>query len=291
YAGKDMLEVYVAARDLNDEPFVFEAYLSSDRIDQDRAAVLPRLLMVTLGSLALFQLAVLPLAVSLARRVDEAQGARARMLRRSLASWHHQRRRLAQELHDGPIQELTAIGYGVSLLSDGPSDPRQNRTISDTLRGSVSRAEESLRSLVMDLTPRSFAGDEMRMALAELVTDLQQKGTHVELQLTVDDTVPEATGGLVYRVVREALRNVEKHAAADHVLVAVRQGDGGLYVRVHDDGVGVAGGDALLRGQGLRLLTGALEDAGGTLYVGQGDPSGTELAAWVPLLDDDLGRP
>ncbi|MGZ5400814.1 MAG: hypothetical protein ACXWDM_12465, partial [Nocardioides sp.] len=47
YAGKDMLEVYVAARDLNDEPFVFEAYLSSDRIDQDRAAVLPRLLMVT----------------------------------------------------------------------------------------------------------------------------------------------------------------------------------------------------------------------------------------------------
>ena len=95
-------------------PFVFEAY-TPPRTGSPWTARLPReLLPLGLGGLLLFQLAVLPLAWSLARR--RASAPRGRSWGRSFQAWHVERRRLAHELHDGVIQDLCAAGYAMPTV-------------------------------------------------------------------------------------------------------------------------------------------------------------------------------
>ena len=213
--------MYVGIRDADDVPLVFEAYLPPDRIAVDRAAVLPQLLTVGLGSLLLFQLALVPIAWLLVRRVDDAQRARHRMLTQSAATWGHQRRVLAQDLHDGVIQDLAAIGYGLSAIEARVSAEPDLGNITTRLREAVGHAEEALRTMVLDLIPPDLGGDGLAMA----VEDLGQRPRAAGLAVTIDvpDHLPssETTLRLAYQVVREGLRNVDKHATASCVAVRV----------------------------------------------------------------------
>lgn len=285
YGERGELEVYVGIRDADDVPLVFEAYLPPDRIAVDRAAVMPQLLTVGLGSLLLFQLALVPIAWLLVRRVDDAQRARHRMLTQAAAAWGHQRRSLAQDLHDGVIQDLAAIGYGLSAIADRVSEEPGLGDVTTRLRGAVRHAEEALRTMVLDLIPPDLGGD----GLANAVEDLAQRPRAAGLDVTIDvpDHLPssETTLRLAYQVVREGLRNVDKHATASRVTVRVRVEGAGLLVEVIDDGTGPPDGGAV-PGQGLALLGSALADAGGWLRLEPTEGGRTALRAGVPLLTD-----
>jgi hypothetical protein len=67
-----LLEVYVGSRDADGVPLVFEAYLPTDRIEQDESAIISGVLPISIGALAILQTAMLPLALSLARRVQRS---------------------------------------------------------------------------------------------------------------------------------------------------------------------------------------------------------------------------
>jgi signal transduction histidine kinase len=288
YGEEGQLEVYVGIRDVDGVPLVFEAYLPPDRIAIDRAAVLPQLLTVGLGSLLLFQLALVPIAWLLVRRVDDAQRARHRMLTQSAATWGHQRRVLAQDLHDGVIQDLAAIGYGLSAIEARVSQEPDLGNITGRLREAVGHAEEALRTMVLDLIPPDLGGDGLAMA----VEDLGQRPRAAGLDVTIDvpDRLPcsETTLRLAYQVVREGLRNVDKHATASRVTVRVLEHESGLLVEVVDDGRGPVadGGTVPAHGHGLALLGSALADAGGWLRLEPAEGGGTALRAGVPLLTD-----
>jgi signal transduction histidine kinase len=286
YGEEGQLEVYVGIQDADGVPLVFEAYLPPDRIAVDRAAVLPQLLTVGLGSLLLFQLAVVPIAWLLVRRVDDAQRARHRMLTHSAATWGHQRRVLAQDLHDGVIQDLAAIGYGLSAIEGRVSQEPDLMGVTGRLRTAVRHAEEALRTMVLDLIPPDLGGTGLALA----VEDLAQRSRAAGLEVTLDvpDILPasETTLRLAYQVVREGLRNVDKHSRASCATVRVRSNGTDLLVEVIDDGSGPRGSGDAVAGQGLALLHSALADAGGWLQLEVADGEGTALRAGVPLLAD-----
>ncbi len=135
----DLIGVYAGARDVDGAPFVFEAYMSPDLIDENRADLFRGLLPIVLGMFLLFMLATLPLAIDLARRVDRAAASRSSLLRASVGALQDERRRVAQILHDGVIQDLAAVGYALSTLTDRapgatPMDDRARET-TDRLGG------------------------------------------------------------------------------------------------------------------------------------------------------------
>src|SRR4029077_19744923 len=127
---------YVGARDVDGVPFVFEAYMSPDLIQENEADLFRGLMPIVLGMILLFMLATLPLAVDLARRVDRASASRSVLLRASLVALQDERRRVAQVLHDGVIQDLAAAGYSLSTLTDRGSGatPMDERTRETTGR-------------------------------------------------------------------------------------------------------------------------------------------------------------
>ena len=285
----ELLEVYAGTFDADGEPLVFEAYLTTEQMKSAAQTILVNLVPLILGTLALFMLAVLPLAVSLARRVERAQLDRSKMMRHALLASDLERRRIAQDLHDGVIQDLAGLGYVLptaqrELHADG--NLALARTTLDRATGMLQQDVVRLRSLLTDLYPPDLQGQGLVSAVGDLVqTITSDAGLDATVRIDPELDVPVDAGRLAYRVVREGLRNVVKHAGASSVVVEVSREADDVLVRVADDGRGpVSAPEATPRGHlGLRLLKDTLSDFGGRLDLEPGPRQGTSLLARFPV--------
>jgi len=280
----ELVEVYTGVVDSAGVPLLFEAYIPTDRLREDSQELVGSLLPLTIGALILLTLATLPLAVSLARRVDRAQQERGRLLRNAVDSSDLERRRIAQDLHDGVIQDLAGVGYSLSSLSrQMPADEEVRGQVDNAAR--IVRADvASLRTLMADIHPP----DLDHRGLAESVRDLLQHSPLDTLDVTyeVDQPLtPSVTSGrLAFRIVRESLRNVVKHADATKVSVRLAQEDNTLTVEVADDGVGFDTERERVDGHlGLRLMQETVADAGGTVTITSEVGTGTRVIGHLPL--------
>jgi len=281
-AEAPLLEVYVGSVDAEGEPFVFETYTAPDRIERDRAEVLRRLIPLGFGIVGVFELAVLTLAYFLARNVDRAQRHRNEIIVRAVASWQLERRRLAQDLHDGVIQDLAAVSYALpGVVAALPEDSPVRETGS---RLGVLLREDlaALRSLVTDLYPADLSADGLRTAIAELFPRLS--GVEVDLQMEGDLDLDPEVAGLVYRMVREALGNVGRHADAQHAWVSIRRDQDAVVVEVADDGRGFgAAPDPLVPHNGIKLLGEFLRDVGGNVSLQDRHGGGAVVVGRIPV--------
>src|SRR3954468_94201 len=112
-----LVGVYTGVQDADGVPLVFESYWSTDRVEADRREILSRLAPLSLGSLLLLEMAMLPLAISLARRVDRAKAQQSRMLQLAVSGADLERRRIVRNLHDGLIQDLAGLGYAIPMVA------------------------------------------------------------------------------------------------------------------------------------------------------------------------------
>ena len=101
-----------------------------------------------------------------------------------------------------------------------------------------------------------------------------------------EDRVPPAIETVLYRIVQEALNNVDKHAHASAVTVVVRREARRVCCSVRDDGVGFDPGTAArstVKGIGLIGIRERLAALGGTLSIDAAPGRGTELRVAIPL--------
>ncbi len=293
-ASGELLEVYAGLHDAEGVPLVFESYWTADPVHEDETALLGRLALLGLGSLLLFAVMVLPLAVSLARRVERGEADRSRMLRHALSASDLERRRIADDLHDGVLQNLAGFGYLMgSLVDDLPPEATRARTIVGELSTGLKRDAEGLRSLMTDIYPADLAEGGLVPAVEWLADQARSVGLAVEVDL---DPALAASGlpmaQVVYRSIREGLRNVVKHAVASSVLLQARVVGHDVVVRVRDDGVGPRDPRGLApregpagSGQGhvgLHLLRDTVRDLGGDLVLSAPGDGGALLTVTVP---------
>ncbi len=287
-AGHGLIEVYVGHLGADRQPFAFEAYFSPDRVDADADAIFAELLPLGLGALLLFQLAVLPLAWSLARRVDRGRRQRSDILSRSMAAWHSERRRLAHDLHDGVIADLSSAGYALPMLLDHLRDDegaREARRVGEQLSAMLQHDLSALRSLVTDLFPADLTRAGLPTAIEELARLSAHSGVAVEVEVAPDLEIGQEMSGVVYRVVREGLRNVARHSGGRSAEVVVHCRGGFVDVVVSDDGRGPGHNESRDGNHvGLRLLSGLVSDVGGTLTLRAGEPHGSVLEARLPAV-------
>ncbi len=193
------------------------------------------------------------------RRMTDARGL---LLRRLVDAQEEERRRLVGDLHDGILQVLTRILYGLRgcrmRLPDGADE------VGEELERLEALADEQTRSLRRHLAA-------IRPALLEdfgLVRALTAfaREQEVESGLRIDVTagpIPEpdaAVGVTLFRATQEAVMNARKHAGARRVWIRLDAVEGALRLRVADDG---RGADRIEEGIGLpRCGTGSPRSAG-----------------------------
>ena len=291
-AQEELLEVYAGAVAGDGRPVVVEAYLPTRQMHNDARAMVNTFVPLVVGTLLMFLLVVLPLAYRLARRVDAAQAERTALTQHALRAADLERRRIAHDLHDGVIQDLSGVGYLLPTLRKeihAEGDLGRATALLDRATSVVHSDVASLRALMVDIYPPNLADGGLRDALSDLVTvEAATAGLSGEVVLDPALDVPPDTARLVYRVAREAVRNVVKHARATTVRLevhAARQGGRDtVRVLVRDDGVGP--GNAFDRPadghMGIRLAADTVADFGGALDVRAHPDGGTVVDAWFP---------
>ncbi len=289
----ELLEVYAGARDSDGQPFVFEAYMTTDRMRAYERRLITEILPLSIGGLLLFELAILPLAVSLARQVEKGEVERNRMLQHNLLVSEQERRHLAQDLHDGVIQDLAGLSFALPLVAAHlPDDPQaaQARGVIERVSITLQTDVAALRSMLTEIYPPDLAAPQgFLRAVEDLAQVLREQGTEVDVRIPDDHFVDLETRRLAYGVIREGLRNVHKHAHADHAWVELRRDGPLVRVVVTDDGVGVRTDRRVEEGHlGLTLLGDTLVDFGGLLTVAPAPGGGTVLDAAFPPLDVSL---
>jgi len=280
-----LVEVYTGVRDADGIPLVFESYWTTERFDADRHAIMTRLAPLTLGSLGLFQLAVLPLAITLARRVDRSRAQQRRMLGHALAGADLERRRIVRNLHDGLIQDLAGLGYALPMLSSRLPASKETdaaRRALDELAVAVQRDVGALRTLMTDVYPTNLQQGGLADAVQQLVRSASASGLVVTTDIDTGIEESLAVTQLAYRIIREGLRNVVEHAQASHTsVIAVRDG-ADVVVSVSDDGKGAERFEAESGHLGLQLLEDMVHDVGGTMEVQTRRGNGTVMRATFP---------
>ncbi|MDX6676322.1 MAG: hypothetical protein QOE31_374 [Solirubrobacteraceae bacterium] len=229
------------------------------------------------------------LMLSLRERTRQAEAERDLRVGQARAQ---ERTRIAREMHDVLAHRLSLLSLHAGALEVHPeAPPEEIARAAGVVRASAHQALEDLRQ-VIDVLRAEPAGSEAQRPqptlrdVAALVDESREAGTAVAFEQRVDgETLPDATGRHVYRIVQEGLTNARKHAplAAVHATIDGAPGDG-LTVEIvsrrplaelgHPDIPGA--------GAGLIGLTERVDLAGGRLEHGRTKAGDYRLWAWLP---------
>jgi signal transduction histidine kinase len=193
------------------------------------------------------------------------------------------RDRIARDLHDSVIQRLFAIGLslqGTARLVERPEAVMRIGEAIDKLDETI----RQLRKAIFDIE-LTISKEGLHPKVLDLVHELRSVlAVHPQLSFSgpVDVLVTGQLAEEVLAVLREALTNVGKHAAATQVVVRVAVGSE-LRVVVADDGVGMNGARGSPGGLGLKNMRQRAERLGGSMEIGTSREGGTRLTWHVPL--------
>jgi signal transduction histidine kinase len=216
----------------------------------------------------------------LRRQVEEVQ----QLNKRLLHAREEERKSLARQLHDVAIQSLVGLNYRLAHLENGQTE---------ALRDEVRAIVEQLRGVIRQLRPPALDSFGLVTAVRSEMRERAARGDgspRLDLHLAGDPEmpVPEAVGLCVYRVMQEALTNVERHAAAAQASVQLVLQPDEVQLIVQDNGRGfeVPPQLGLLLEDdhfGLVGLRERIELLYGTLEIRSASGQGTTVHARIPV--------
>jgi PAS domain S-box-containing protein len=215
---------------------------------------------------------------------------RTRLSRRTNSLVEQDRNRIARDLHDGPVQGVSAASLSLeaALLMIKAGDIERGVDVLAKIRHELAEEADSLRRLMAGLRPPVLEERGLTAALREsLLRFGTDQGIETEFSGTIGRPIPDDLETLAFRVVQESLTNIRKHAAATRVTVHVETDQSQLRVEIEDDGHGFETGefrDHLRAGRvGLASMRERVELASGTFAIRSTPGRGTAVMATIPL--------
>jgi signal transduction histidine kinase len=224
------------------------------------------------------------------RTAESAGRLRARELsRRTLEAEGQVRRRLAESLHDGPVQELVSLDMMLDAARRAleRGKPERAADLIEEARHIAERNISVLRDEMIGLGPYAFDELTVDAALDQCVpTWARRYGLEIGMTLQRIDLANEACGSL-FGIAQEAVVNAGRHSGAKNVSITLRTVDGEVELRVSDDGSGFEDGEEPLGPNepghiGLATMRERAELIGGRLEIRTGD-KGSSVIVRVPL--------
>ena len=148
-----------------------------------------------------------------------------------------ERRRIAADLHDH-IGQYLAISR-IKLMSIRYAAEPETGTLLDEVLDMIKEMSQATRTLTMELSPSILFELGLEAALDWLAEHIASAhGLVVEFKWVDDFELSTNMNTMMFRIARELLLNVAKHAQASHVLFTVRSSDGYRWISIEDDGIG-----------------------------------------------------
>ena len=218
-----------------------------------------------------------------AQLLEEAQvreAERSRLSDQLITAEQEERRRLANELHDGAVQSLSGVALlldaGLNSIDEGRGEEAQ-----DIIRRALERHRATigqLRDLSFNLEPVVLRDHGFVMAVRALTEQIGiAHQMHVSVDAEAGERLTEKTQAALYQIIREALNQAVRRGPPESVSVRVREtNDGGVETEISDDAPGER------RRRSLEELAERARTLNGRLTVHQGENGGTIVRVNLP---------
>lgn len=199
-----------------------------------------------------------------------------------------ERERIAHDLHDGALQDLTYVLAETRLIQATSKDPELDHRLERSIEA-LKRTGRELRHAVYDLSRLEEQGDKPLLELLKSLVELNREITpEGNIRLEVDDGFPSSPLGKrdpeLLRIVQEALTNTRKHSEARRVVVVLGAEGGRIWAEVSDDGRGFGPGTSA--GVGFSSMRERARALGGNLKVESEPGKGTRVRFEMALRQD-----
>ncbi len=224
---------------------------------------------------------------------EELTTARRKLLDQTVRAADEERRALAAELHDGPVQRLVRLGYlleRVSLQLERDDLGAAGELLERAKHG-LRNEIQGLRTMMTELRPPVLDRIGLASALRDHAGRVEDASSvRCTVEGGFDERLDPALETVLYRVAQEALANVVRHARARTARLSLRIEDGSVALEVRDDGVGFDAAAPPMPGTGehlgLSIMRERVETAGGRWLLASALGSGTTVRAVIPLSRD-----
>jgi signal transduction histidine kinase len=197
-----------------------------------------------------------------------------------------EQQRLAQELHDGLCQHLTAVAFMARSVA---LRLKNHRVIDaadiDKIAELVNKAAADTRNLSRTLHRVDVDASNLAPALQDLI-DREMWKTPCRLEINPSFRLDnDAAAAQLYRIAREAVINANKHARARQIVVKLeRSRRGEIILSVCDDGVGLRSAGNGARGLGFQIMNYRARQLGGELKIVSPKTGGTRVICHLPRM-------
>lgn len=149
-----------------------------------------------------------------------------------------ERRRMATDLHDGLGSKLAGVKLHLSALFE--RDSFEDRKIAQTeIVGHLDTSLAELRRIARNLMPETLIQFGLQKAISDLCLSATSPAMEVDFQaLGMEQTLPEKTQIMIYRIVQELLANAMKHSNASAFFLQCSQSEQIFLITAEDDGLG-----------------------------------------------------
>jgi signal transduction histidine kinase len=198
------------------------------------------------------------------------------------------RSRISQELHDGVIQSLFAVGLQLGVMASAADAARQ-----EELRGlidEINNVIRDLRAYIYGLAPRLLGDRDLKPALEQLAADITSR-----LKVTTTTEISDEAAGMlasqaneVLQFATEALSNVVRHSEATESSLSLTMNGNAIVLEVRDPGAGFDPAEAAGKGFGLTSLRDRAKRLGGRLHIESAPGRGTSVRVVIPESEKPL---
>ncbi len=221
---------------------------------------------------------------------------RAQLMQRIVTIQEEERRRISRDLHDSMGQQLTALLIGLQTLPEwpepGPRSPSYPQQI-ETLRVLATDLIKHTQQLAWEVRPAALDNLGLEATLQQSVEEWSQRykvpAAFVARGFAQAQRAAEPIETALYRVVQEALTNVQRHAQATQISVILEREGGSIAAVIEDNGRGFVDDGAIpddrvpSRRLGLLGMRERMELIGGSLVIESALGAGTTIYARAPL--------
>jgi signal transduction histidine kinase len=217
--------------------------------------------------------------------VKKASAQRRHLERQVLERSDQERRRIAQDLHDGLCQHLAATEFATQLLTDKlVQESLPQATEARQIVGFIQRAMTQARDVAHGLNPVEIGPGGLMAALHELSASVQNV-FHIACEVQangVADFFDDKEATHVYRIVQEAVANAIKHGKPTRILIELRAENGRVILTVNDNGLGFPEQIGQHTGMGIGTMNYRASVIGAALTVHRGSNGGTSVVLSLP---------
>jgi two-component system NarL family sensor kinase len=254
---------------------------------RDETVELPSVVYTHFGLLLWLAAAMTALCYFLTRaatRVAALLDMRRTLVSEAMRADERHSRALAEQLHDGPLQDLLAARLELDEVRERHTDPAL-----DAAYQAVQATATRLRGTVTALHPHVLTEVGLTAAVRELIRDYEHRGNFA-IEADLEEVGRPRSQSLLYRAARELLANARKHARAGTVRVRLARAADAITLSVIDDGTGFD--PAILRrcvaeGHiGLASLAVRIDAMGGSMKLTSRIGGGTRASVTTPAAAD-----